>query len=97
MPKANWRSPEVYEECRSLDAPGFAYKFLARSDEFQREHRRLDRAAERDRLDPVDADAFARRWGLRFRAGVRPRHRCSTRSLDSRSAPDGHPADPPFA
>ncbi len=97
MPKADWRSPDAYEEWRSLDAPGFAYEFLARSDEFQRERRKLDRDAERNRLDPVDADAFARRWGLRFRASVRQRHRCTRRALDPCGAPDGHPAHRPSA
>jgi len=55
MPKADWRSPEAYEEWRSLDAPGFAYEFLARSDEFQRERRKLDRDTERNRLDPLES------------------------------------------
>lgn len=97
MPKADWRSPEAYEDRRSLDAPGFAYEFLARNDEFQRERRKLDRDAERKQLDSNDADAFARRWGLRFRAAIRQRHRPAPRALDAGGAPDGHPAHRPSA
>ena len=90
MPKADWRSPAEYEDRRFLDAPGFAYEFLARDEAFQRDRRKLDRDAERNRLDPADADAFARRWGLRFRATVRQRRRSAPRPVDTRGAPDRH-------
>jgi len=77
MPRADWRSPAAYEDKRSLDAPGFAWEVLRRNPEFQREHQRLSRAFDRDALTPKQLEAFARRWGVRFReAHARLRKRC---------------------
>lgn len=90
MLKADWRSPDDYEDRRFLDAPGFAYEFLTRDEAFQRDRRKLDRDAERTPLDPADADAFARRWGLRFRANVRQQRRPAPRLVDTRCASDCH-------
>ena len=67
MSRAYWRSPEKYKEIQSLDAPGFAFQFVSRDLVFIEERERLQLAASRNALDPADADAFARRWGLRFR------------------------------
>ena len=64
---ANWRSPAAYEDLRSLDALGFAWEFLRRNRAFQRDRRRLEEAAERGTLSADEAEAFARRWGVRFR------------------------------
>jgi len=97
MPKADWRSPEPYEDRRSLDAPGFAWEFLARNDEFQRARRKLDRAAEHKQLDPNDADVFAREWGVQFRGDVRERHRPAPGVVDPGRAADGHTAYRPSA
>lgn len=67
MSPADWRSPAGYEELRSLDAPGFAWEFLRRNPDFERERANLERAARRGALNSADADAFARRWGVQFR------------------------------
>ena len=45
MSRANWRAPGAYEELRSLDAPGFAWEYLRRNPEFQRDRARLEAAA----------------------------------------------------
>ena len=83
MGRVDWRSPEGYEELRSLDAPGFALEFLSRNPEFQRDREALRQAASRGVLDPVSEDAFAKRWGLRFRRSRRKRSR-KRRCLDCR-------------
>src|SRR5437870_529012 len=67
MSRDDWRSPDAYENLRSLDAPGFAWEYLRRNPDFLRERRKLKRAARRGVLDPAEVDAFTRRWGLRFR------------------------------
>lgn len=71
MSHVDWRSAAAYEDLRSLDAPAFAWEYLRRNANFLQERRRLQRAARRGALDPVEADAFARRWGLRFREQYR--------------------------
>lgn len=65
MSRADWRSPEAYEDLRSLDAPAFALEYLRRNTDFLRDRQELDRAARNGALDPAVADAFAQRWGLR--------------------------------
>jgi hypothetical protein len=67
MSRAYWRSPGTYAELQSLDAPGIAYEYLKRDPEFLEDQERLRKATRTDSLDPAEADAFARRWGLRFR------------------------------
>jgi hypothetical protein len=67
MSRADWRSPGAYEELRSLDAPGFAWEFLRRNPDFQQDRGKLERAARRGVLNQAEADAFALRWGVRFR------------------------------
>jgi hypothetical protein len=67
MSRADWRSPGAYEGPWSLDAPGIAWEYLCRNSEFQQERGKLDQAAHQGTLDQAEADAFARRWGARFR------------------------------
>ncbi len=66
-PQIDWRSTAAYEDKRLLDGPGFAYEFLSRNPEFVRHHQQLSRALSRKALTPKARQAFARRWGLRFR------------------------------
>lgn len=75
MSRTDWRSAGAYEDLRSLDAPAFAWEYLRRNASFLQERRRLQRAANRGALDPEEADAFARRWGLRFREQYRNQQR----------------------
>jgi len=74
MSRADWRTPGAYEELRSLDAPGFAWEYLRRNSDFQQDRRKLERAALRGVLNQAEADAFARRWGVRFRKRLRDKH-----------------------
>ena len=67
MSRADWRTPGAYEELRSLDAPGFAWEYLRRNSDFQQDRRKLEQTARRGLLNQAEADAFARRWGVRFR------------------------------
>ncbi|WP_231854372.1 transcriptional regulator domain-containing protein [Gluconacetobacter diazotrophicus] len=67
MSRAIWRSAGAYEGLRSLDATAFALQFVSRNRDFIRERVALQRAARRGVLSTSDAEAFARRWGLRFR------------------------------
>ena len=89
MGRVDWRSPEGYEELRSLDAPGFALEFLSRNPEFQRDREALRQAASGGVLDPVSEDAFAKRWGLRFRRSRRKRSR-KRRRMDPRGVAECH-------
>lgn len=66
MSRIDWRSAGEYDDLRSLDAPGFAWEFLRRNSDFQQERGKLERAAHRGAVDQAEADAFARRWGVRF-------------------------------
>ena len=68
MARGDWTSPAAYEELGSLDAPGFAWAYLDRNPDFTQDRRRLERADRRGVLNKAEVDAFARRWGLRFRA-----------------------------
>ena len=90
MARGDWTSPAAYEELGSLDAPGFAWEYLDRNPDFTQDRRRLERADRRGVLNQAEVDAFARRWGLRFRA----RHRVERRrSLDARRAAQRDHAD----
>jgi hypothetical protein len=82
MARADWRSASAYEDLRPLDAPAFAYEFLLRNSDFLSDHARLARSSRNRTPDAVEAEAFARRWGVRFQARLRspPSRR---RSLDS--------------
>jgi hypothetical protein len=53
--------------CGSLDAPGFAWEYLRRNSDFQQDRRKLERASRGGVLNQTEVDAFARRWGVRFR------------------------------
>jgi len=95
MARADWRSASAYEDLRPLDAPAFAYEFLLRNPDFLSDHARLARNSRKQTLDPVEAEAFAQRWGVRFQAkfGSRAARR---RSLDGPGAPErGDPDEGP--
>ena len=67
MSQVDWRSPVAYEDLRSLDAPGFAWEYLRRNSVFLQERDNVERAALDGTLDPFEAVAFTRRWGVRCR------------------------------
>ncbi len=67
MSNADWWAPGAYEDLRSLDAPGFAWEYLCRNSDFLKHRDRLDRSAREGVLSEAERDAFARRWGVRFR------------------------------
>ena len=93
MARGDWTSPAAYEELGSLDAPGFAWEYLDRNPDFTQDRRRLERADRRGVLNQAEVDAFARRWGLRFRA----RHQAGRRlrPLDAGRAAQRDHADGP--
>ena len=67
MPRPDWRSPSAYENLRSLDAPGFAWEFLSRNQEFERDRAQLEKSSES--ATTAQLDRFARRWGCNFPIG----------------------------
>ena len=69
MPRAEWRSQAAYDDLRSLDAPGFAWQFLNRNLDFERDWKRLERASKHRPLAAIELDRFAERWGVRFQDG----------------------------
>ena len=91
MARGDWTSPAAYEELGSLDAPGFAWEYLDRNPDFTQDRRRLERADRRGVLNDAEVDAFARRWGLRFRARHQDGRRL--RTLDARRAAQRDHAD----
>ncbi len=94
MARADWRSASAYEDLRPLDAPAFAYEFLCRNPDFLSDHARLARSSRKRTLDPVEAEVFARRWGVRFRAKLK--FRTTRRTLDGPDAPErGDPDQSP--
>jgi Family of unknown function (DUF6499) len=98
MARADWRSASAYEDLRPLDAPAFAYEFLLRNPDFLSDHARLARSSRNRTLEAVEAEAFARRWGVRFQAKFRSRatRRCSLDGPDApeRGDPDQGPGRP---
>jgi hypothetical protein len=98
MARADWRLASAYEDLRPLDAPAFAYEFLLRNPDFLSDHARLARNSRNRTLDAVEAEAFARRWGVRFQEKFRSRA-TRRRSLDDPDAserrdPDQSPRRP---
>jgi hypothetical protein len=94
MARADWRATSAYEDLRPLDAPAFAYEFLLRNPDFLSDHARLARSSRNRTLDAVEAETFARRWGVRFRA--KSKSRATRRTLDGPDAPEcGDPDETP--
>jgi hypothetical protein len=91
MSHADWRVPGAYEDLRSLDAPGFAWEYLRRNADFQRQRRKLERAARQGILNQAEADAFTRRWGVRFRERRRDKQRRPGSVGAARSTKRGRP------
>ncbi len=71
MNRMDWRSRGAYETLRSLDAPGFAWEFLRRNSAFNADLQRLERAMQQRSLTRAEKEAFALKWGVRFRATTR--------------------------
>ena len=61
MPRPDWRSASAYENLHSLDAPGFAWEFLRRNPEFERDRAQLEESNEN--ATAAQLDSFTRRWG----------------------------------
>ena len=62
MPRVNWRLPAAYENLRSLDAPGFAWEFLSRNPEFERDRAELAQSTE-SAPRAAEVERFTQRWG----------------------------------
>jgi hypothetical protein len=68
MLSIDWRAPAAYRHTKNLPAAGFAWEYLRRNDEYRHEYQTL---VALPRPDARQVEAFAQRWGLRFRR--RPR------------------------
>lgn len=68
MLRIDWRTPAAYRHTRNLPAAGFAWEYLRRNDEYRHEYQTLTAVQQ---PDAGQLEAFAQRWGLRFRR--RPR------------------------
>ena len=73
MPRADWRSPAAYENLRSLDAPGFAWEFLSRNPEFERDRTELAQSTE-SASRAAETERFAQRWGCSLPKGSSGQH-----------------------
>ncbi|CAM5761079.1 hypothetical protein LMIY3S_00015 [Labrys miyagiensis] len=65
MIEIDWRSPAAYEHAQSIPAAGFAWEYLRRDEEYQRD---FDRVTRVKTPNTAVTEAFSRRWGLRFPA-----------------------------
>jgi hypothetical protein len=84
MTAPDWRSESAYEHLKPLNAKGFAWEFLRRNINFQKDVEELERAQQHGTLTRTKRDAFAAKWGVRFRKGRRgQRPKC--RPLDGPS------------
>lgn len=97
MPKSDWRSSEDYAPLNGLDGAGLAWEYLRRNPDFERDRRRLEGAARQDQAPSSEVAAFARRWGVRFRANPKERVGPATCPVDAPGAshsrlPHEHPA-----
>jgi hypothetical protein len=63
MLSIDWRTPAAYDYAKSIAAAGFAWEYLRRNDEYQRDFHAL---AKMKSLSGRMLEAFSRRWGLRF-------------------------------
>lgn len=68
MLSIDWRAPAAYRHTKTMPAAGFAWEYLRRNDEYRHEYQEL---AASQQPDAHTLEAFAQRWGLRFRR--RPR------------------------
>ncbi|WP_334151173.1 transcriptional regulator domain-containing protein [Hyphomicrobium sp.] len=64
MLSIDWRAPAAYRHTKHLPAAGFAWEYLRRNDEYRHEYQTLTAM---QRPDARQLEAFALRWGLRFR------------------------------
>ena len=87
MPQGEWQTETAYEDKYALDAPGFAFEYLRRNRSFLHDQQRLERLLKRGTLTHKTREAFARRWGMRFRE-VRPKHRSTSDPVDNDSPSD---------
>ncbi len=65
MLSIDWQAPAAYEHADSIPAAGFAWEYLRRHDDYNKDYEEL--AAQR-RLPKDRLGAFSERWGLRFPA-----------------------------
>ena len=76
MSHADWRAPGAYKRtCGHSMRPASPGNIFAAMPNFQQDRRKLERAARRGVLNQAEADAFARRWGVRFRERGRDKQR----------------------
>lgn len=60
----DWRSPAAYRHVRDIPAAGFAWEYLRRDKDYQRDYEKLKRMR---KPSARRLEEFSRRWGLRFR------------------------------
>lgn len=67
MLNIDWRSPTEYQHAERIAAAGFAWEYLRRDDDYQRDYTRVARMR---KPAARTLEEFSKRWGLRF--PVRP-------------------------
>ena len=73
MPCVDWRSPAAYENLGSLDAPGFAWEFLSRNPEFERDRAELAKSTE-NTPRAAEINRFTQRWGCNLPKATSGQH-----------------------
>lgn len=68
MQSIDWRTPAAYKRIKDLPPAGFAWEYLRRNEDYREDVERLTRRGEGA---VEELDAFASRWGLRFRTRSR--------------------------
>jgi hypothetical protein len=63
MSEFDWRSPEVYTTMQVAEAPDFAWEYLRRNSDYQKDYRKLQSGGSHANVSRT----FRQRWGLSFR------------------------------
>lgn len=69
MLRIDWRAPASYGHAKAIPPAGFAWEYLRRDEDYQRDFQTIASVKE---LGADQLENFSQRWGLRF--PVRPRN-----------------------
>ncbi|WP_435656010.1 transcriptional regulator domain-containing protein [Brucella pituitosa] len=68
MQSIDWRTPAAYKNVKDLPSAGFAWEYLRRNEDYRKDVEHLTQAGT---SAVEELEAFASRWGLRFRTRSR--------------------------
>lgn len=63
MLRIDWRAPAAYGHAKAIPPAGFAWEYLRRDENYQRDFQTIASVKE---LGAAQLENFSQRWGLRF-------------------------------